>query len=136
MTSEFDPLYESLNQAVKSLIMGLDLVKRELSDDRIDSRTTLLRLEAIERSVDKLRVVVIEGNGSDALKTQIGFLQREQAGLSESLSSLKDLIREEQKTVVEREREDKRIHNSRNVAIIAAVAAIGAALIEFLTSRM
>lgn len=127
MSEETNRMYDTLDSVVKNLTTQLEVVKRELSDDLLDMRTVQTRLDAIEKYVEKLRIIVIEGNGADPLKTQVGLLQREQRDIIKGLEDLHELLKA-------REEEAKKNARSRNTAIAAAAIAIGSELARWIFS--
>ena len=118
----------ALDNAVAGITTSLDVVKREVADCRLDTRTIQTRLDGIEKSVDKLRIVVLEGNGADPLRTQVGLVQRELLELGKDLE-------ETRADIVARAAEDKKDTRSFYMAAAALVAAVGGPIVEWLLLR-
>ena len=127
MSEENTRMYDALDSVVKNLTTQLEVVKRELGDDLLDMRTVQKRLDAIEKYVEKLRIIVIEGNGADPLKTQVGLLQREQRDIVKGLEDLQELLKA-------REEEAKKNARSRNTALAAFAVAIGGEIARWVFS--
>lgn len=118
----------ALDNAVAGITTSLDVVKREVADCRLDTRTIQTRLDGIEKSVDKLRIVVLEGNGADPLRTQVGLMQRE-------ILELRKDLEETRADIVARAAEDKKDTRSFYMAAVALVAAVGGPVVEWLLLR-
>lgn len=118
----------ALDNAVAGITTSLDVVKREVADCRLDTRTIQTRLDGIEKSVDKLRIVVLEGNGADPLRTQVGLVQRELLELGKDLE-------ETRADIVARAAENKKDTRSFYMAAAALVAAVGGPVVEWLLLR-
>ena len=118
----------ALDNAVAGITTSLDVVKREVADCRLDTRTIQTRLDGIEKSVDKLRIVVLEGNGADPLRTQVGLVQRELLELGKDLE-------ETRADIVARAAENKKDTRSFYMAAAALVAAVGGPIVEWLLLR-
>lgn len=127
MSEESNRMYDALDRVVENLITQLDVVKRELGEDMRDMSTVQARLEVLDKYVEKLRHVVIEGNGADPLKTQVGMLRRELQDVAKGLEDLRELMKA-------REEEAKKNARSRNTALAAFAVAIGGEIARWVFS--
>ena len=127
MSEENTRMYDALDSVVTNLNTQLEVVKRELGETNLDMRTVQTKLATIEKYVEKLRQVVIEGNGAEPLKTQMGMLRREHQEILKDLVDLQEFLKA-------REEEAKKNARSRNTAIAAAVIAIGGELARWIFS--
>jgi len=127
MSEESNRMYDALDSVVTNLNIQLEVVKRELGETNLDMRTVQTKLATIEQYVEKLRQVVIEGNGAEPLKTQMGMLRREHQEILKDLVDLQEFLKT-------REEEAKKNARSRNTAIAAAAIAIGSELARWVFS--
>lgn len=127
MSEESNRMYDALDSVVTNLNTQLEVVKRELGETNLDMRTVQTKLATIEQYVEKLRQVVIEGNGAEPLKTQMGMLRREHQEILKDLVDLQEFLKT-------REEEAKKNARSRNTAIAAAAIAIGSELARWVFS--